>query len=109
VKFGNNIIEINDPKKFSHLVALSLNEHVVDGKTLKLQGQADSISHGHRSIIYKEKLALSPNDIAGFSSRGVFNLRAHIERAPDFLVLFARIKRSYGMAWSSTCSYLTTG
>jgi hypothetical protein len=83
-KFGKNKIEIHDPKMFSHLIALSLNKHVIDGEAVKLQGQADSISHGHRSIIYKDKSALTPQDVENNSNRGVFNLSEAFVKDVEF-------------------------
>jgi len=62
-KFGRRKIFIPDPNAFSDAIANKLFLEVIHARTVKVNENANSISHGHSAVAYRPKPALRPEDI----------------------------------------------
>jgi hypothetical protein len=62
-KFGRRKIYIPDPNAFSDAIANKLFLEVIHARTVKVNENANSISHGHGAVAYRPKPALRAEDI----------------------------------------------
>lgn len=62
-KFGRRKISIPDPNAFSDVIANKLFLEVIHARKVKVNENANSISHGHGAVVYRPKPALRPEDI----------------------------------------------
>ena len=62
-KFGAHKIHIFDLERFKDLVKNELLNHLFQKRSIKLTGNADSVSAGHHKVLYRDKPSINSDDV----------------------------------------------